>query len=76
MRIWATQAPFESKETLKARGYRWNDGMDGRPKAWFIDLPPEKREEEEAFLRDEIYRRDAELTVSTIKATDRFTSRV
>ncbi|MBS1016102.1 3'-5' exonuclease [Acetobacter persici] len=76
VRIWAIQAPFESKETLKARGYRWNDGMDGRPKAWFIDLPPEKREEEEAFLRDEIYRRDIELTVSTIKATDRFTSRV
>lgn len=76
VRIWAIQAPFESKETLKARCYRWNDGMDGRPKAWFIDLPPEKREEEEAFLRDEIYRRDVELTVSTIKATDRFTSRV
>ncbi|KXV14700.1 DNA polymerase III subunit epsilon [Acetobacter malorum] len=76
VRIWATQAPFESKDTLKARGYRWNDGMDGRPKAWFIDLPPEKREEEETFLRDEIYRRDVELTVSEIKATDRFTSRV
>ncbi|GAN69173.1 3'-5' exonuclease [Acetobacter orleanensis] len=76
VRVWATQAPFESKDALKARGYRWNDGMDGRPKAWFIDLPPEKREEEEAFLRDEIYRRDVDLTVSEIKATDRFTSRV
>lgn len=76
IRIWAKQAPFESKDILKARGYRWNDGMDGRPKAWFIDLPPEKREEEEAFLRDEIYRRDVDLTVSEIKATDRFTGRV
>lgn len=76
VRIWATQAPFESKDVLKARGYRWNDGMDGRPKAWFIDVPPEKQAEEEAFLREEIYRRDVALTVSALKATDRFTSRV
>ncbi|WP_249197434.1 hypothetical protein [Gluconobacter wancherniae] len=28
-RLWSQYASFE----LKARGYRWNDGSDGRPKA-------------------------------------------
>ncbi|WP_252348415.1 3'-5' exonuclease [Gluconobacter sp. P1D12_c] len=53
-RLWAEYAPFELKDTLKARGYRWNDGSDGRPKAWFIDRPPEEVEEEVRFLRSDI----------------------
>ncbi|WP_231867267.1 3'-5' exonuclease [Acetobacter malorum] len=28
--IWAENAPFDLKDKLKARGYRWNDGTDGR----------------------------------------------
>lgn len=33
IRIWAKQSPFELKDTLKQRGYRWSDGSDGRPRA-------------------------------------------
>ena len=75
-RLWAEYAPFELKDTLKARGYRWNDGSDGRPKAWFIDRPPEEVEEEVRFLRSDIYQRDVDITVRPVEAADRFTSRV
>ncbi|MBS1038914.1 3'-5' exonuclease [Gluconobacter cerinus] len=75
-RLWAEYAPFELKDTLKARGYRWNDGSDGRPKAWFIDKPPEEVEEEVRFLRSDIYQRDVDITVRPVEAADRFTSRV
>ncbi|MFT8953500.1 MAG: 3'-5' exonuclease [Gluconobacter sp.] len=75
-RLWAEYTPFELKDTLKARGYRWNDGSDGRPKAWFIDRPPEEVEEEVRFLRSDIYQRDVDITVRPVEAADRFTSRV
>jgi len=75
-RLWAEYAPFELKDTLKARGYRWNDGSDGRPKAWFIDRPPEEVEEEVRFLRSDIYQRDVDITVRPVEAADRFTDRV
>lgn len=28
MRVWAEQSPFELKDALKRRGYRWSDGSD------------------------------------------------
>jgi DNA polymerase III subunit epsilon len=38
VRIWAEQSPFELREVLKRRNYRWNDGSDGRPKSWYLDV--------------------------------------
>ncbi len=32
MRVWAEQSPFDLKDSLKRRGYRWSDGSDGRPR--------------------------------------------
>lgn len=29
------------KDALKIRGYRWNDGSDGRPKSWWIEVAEE-----------------------------------
>ena len=75
-RLWAEYAPFELKDILKARGYRWNDGSDGRPKTWFIDKPPEEVEEEIRFLCSEIYQRKVDITVRSVEAGDRFTNRV
>ena len=37
-RIWAIGAPYERKDLLKGRGYRWNDGSNGQPKAWYRDV--------------------------------------
>ncbi|MDG1886287.1 MAG: 3'-5' exonuclease [Alphaproteobacteria bacterium] len=75
-RIWAEQAPFEFKDILKGRGYRWNDGSDGRPKAWFCDVNEDALDTELRFLNDEIYQRNADLYVSKISAFDRFSIRV
>lgn len=38
-RIWAVGSPFETKDMLKARGYRWNDGSNGQPKSWWREVP-------------------------------------
>jgi len=74
--IWAENSPFESKDKLKARGYRWNDGSDGRAKAWWTDVPEEKQEEELRFLRAEIYQYDADIFTRKVTAFDRFSDRV
>jgi DNA polymerase III subunit epsilon len=50
MRVWAEQSPFDLKDALKRRGYRWCDGSDGRPKSWYIDVDEGKLEDEVAFL--------------------------
>jgi len=75
-RIWAENSPFELKDTLKARGYRWNGDPGPQPRAWYIDVPEAQREAEVRFLRTEIYRRDVEPLVRKIDAYDRFSDRV
>lgn len=72
LRIWAEGSPFDMKDALKKRGYRWNDGTDGRPKSWFIEIPEDSYEAEMAFLRQEIYRRDVEPFTQRITAFERF----
>lgn len=76
-RIWATNSPFEMKEILKRRGYKWSDGSDGRPKAWHTDVAEDKLESETEFLRNEIYRQpDIEILSRRITAYDRYSDRV
>lgn len=75
-RIWAENSPFELKDTLKARGYRWNGDPGPQPRAWYIDVPEAQREAEVRFLRTEIYRRDVDPLVRKIDAYDRFSDRV
>jgi DNA polymerase-3 subunit epsilon len=54
-RLWATGAPIEHKDALKARRYRWNPGEDGRPRAWWKDLRDDQRAAEEEWLRENVY---------------------
>lgn len=54
-RIFAVNAPFDRKDLLKQRGYRWNDGGRGGSKGWWITLPSELEPEELAYLAREIY---------------------
>lgn len=75
-RIWAEDSPFEFKDQLKSRGYRWNGEENGRPRAWYIDVSDEQREAELAFLKREIYQRDVDLKPSRITAYERFSERV
>ncbi|MCA1542034.1 3'-5' exonuclease [Bradyrhizobium sp. NBAIM32] len=76
MRVWAEQTAFELKDSLKKRGYRWNDGSDGRPKSWFRDVDETAVEDEIAFLRTQIYTQDVEPAVQRLTAFTRFSGRI
>ncbi|WP_027577116.1 3'-5' exonuclease [Bradyrhizobium sp. WSM1743] len=76
MRVWAEQTAFELKDALKRRGYRWNDGSDGRPKSWFVDVDEVALDDEIAFLRTQIYMQDVEPAVQRLTAFTRFSSRI
>lgn len=72
-RIWAPETPFEAKDTLKARGYRWSPGEGHFPKSWYIDVRTEDaRNTEIGFLIGEIYRRERPLPIDKLTAYDRF----
>lgn len=55
IRIRATQTPFEAKDRLKSRGYRWSDGGDGQQQGWWKDMALDRQEAELAFLLAQIY---------------------
>jgi DNA polymerase-3 subunit epsilon len=74
-RIWAQNTPFDLKDSLKRRRYRWNDGSDGRPKSWFIDIDEAKRDDELEYLTQEIYQREVDLQPHEITALNRFSNR-
>ena len=75
-RIWAENSPFDLKDTLKARGYRWNGDSNSSPRAWYIDVEDQAREAELAYLRGEIYKRGIELLEHKITAYNRFSDRL
>lgn len=75
-RVWAEQSPFDLKDSLKKRGYRWSDGSDGRPKSWYVDVCETALDDEIGFLKAEIYLREVEPRLQTLTAFTRFSSRV
>ena len=74
-RIWAANSPFELKDTLKARGYHWNGGDNGRPRAWYVDVSETQKGAELDYLCREIYKRKIELDVTEVTAFDRYSDR-
>jgi DNA polymerase-3 subunit epsilon len=76
VRVWAQGSPFDLKDTLKARGYHWNDGSDGRPKSWFIDVAEDRRDAELSYLKKEIYQREVDIQCRAMTGLDRFSKRV
>jgi len=74
-RIWAENSPFELKDALKSRGYRWNGEGAGGPRAWYVDVPEAERDAELTFLRSEIYGGEIDLLTRRIDAHDRFSDR-
>lgn len=73
VRIFAENSPFDLKDHLKARGYRWSDGSEGRPKSWWIEVDERDFAEELRYLRTEIYRyEDADPPTRYLTALDRF----
>lgn len=76
IRLFATQAPFDMKDRLRARGYRWNGEGVGVSRAWYIDVPDDQREAEMAWLETEIYGRPVDLHRVRIDAFNRFSARI
>jgi DNA polymerase-3 subunit epsilon len=75
IRISAVATPYESKDVLKQRGYRWT-GEEREPrKAWQKDVLPEEAEAEMTYLRDEIYRGRRDAHHAKVTAFERFSDR-
>ncbi len=75
-RIHAIGSPFDSKDLLKERKYRWNDGANGKPKCWWLDVPSEQESEELSFLSESVYGGDtSSVVLSRINAYCRFSER-
>jgi DNA polymerase III subunit epsilon len=75
-RIWAERAPFDFKDILKARGYRWSPGNDGKPKAWYFDVLEDDLGEELSYLQKDIYQKNVDVPIVKITAFDRFSTRI
>ncbi|TBN12634.1 3'-5' exonuclease [Agrobacterium cavarae] len=73
VRIFAENSPFDMKDHLKGRGYRWSDGSDSRPKCWWIEVGEDGLDDELQYLRAEIYRYpDVDPPIRRLTAFDRF----
>ena len=74
-RIWAVHAPFDLKDVLRDRGYKWNPGTNGSLRAWSIDVAQDDREAELTFLQNEVYHGAIDLPIKRIDAYNRFSAR-
>lgn len=73
VRIWAEDSPYDSKDALKDRGYRWNPA--GR--VWWVDVPEEEHDTELAWLREHVYKgKHVALPYFRITAQTRYSDRV
>ena len=72
-KLRATGSPFESKDQLKARGYRW----DAEAKVWFCTLADAQRLEDElVWLKAEVYgRRSARVDIEALDSLVRYSVR-
>lgn len=74
-KVWAVDSPYKTKDALKDRKYRWNDGEDGRLKAWSKEIPSDKIDEETAWLERAVYRGKSKAVIKKVSAFDRFSVR-
>lgn len=76
-RLNAINAPFDKKDLLKQRGYRWSDGSNGTPKCWWISIPESDEQDELGFLAQEVYPggKTECVEVKRISPMDRFSVR-
>ena len=76
VRIFAEGAPFDQKDTLKARGYRWAVGATGPAKVWQIEVSESQAEAELTFLRKSSYANDgATIPTKRLTSLDRYSKR-
>ena len=72
VKLWALSAPFENKDKLKNRGYRW----DAERKTWHKIISNDDLEKETDWLREEVYEnRPFKLEHEVMDAYNRFSTR-
>lgn len=74
-RIRAIDAPFAARSILKSRNYRWNDGSNGAPRAWYVDVDESALDAETDFLRQSVYGRHVVIDARRFTALDRYSER-
>lgn len=76
-KICAAGAPYDKKDLLRQRGYRWNDGARSGVKGWWINVPADCEAEELAYLSREIFPggNTGSVVISRIDALTRFSER-
>lgn len=75
--LWVVRAEdtaFEQRASLKARGYRWDDGGGKRVKAWWLLTNNPQTEIE--WLRADIYGDDRNVSILKAPATRRYSTRL
>ena len=76
VRIWAEDAPFEHKDALRGRGYRWSDGANGSRRAWWTDVDEDAVDAEVSYLRQAFFAdQPVEFPMQRITGMDRFSRR-
>lgn len=72
LRVWALGSPYETKDLLRARGYRWQ----AERKTWYSDIAASGREAEFAWLNEAVYGgKGASIEVETFDARVRWSGR-
>lgn len=74
-RLFAEGASFDIKDVLKHRGYKWNGEPSIGPKSWWRDVDASVVEEERAYLRSEIFKREINIPMFEITAFQRYSTR-
>jgi DNA polymerase-3 subunit epsilon len=72
--VCAVDAPYDLRDKLKRRGYRWRPAELENGKAWWTTAADP--ETEIAWLRAEIYGRDAPIPVHPTTARERYSDRL
>ena len=70
--VRAIGAPFDAKDELKSRGYRWDGGDKGHPKHWWREVSSQELAEEKAFLASVHPQFEQQAVFETRNARNRF----
>lgn len=71
-KVWALGSPFDSKDLLKGRGYRWNSER----KVWVGTVTQAALEQEKEWLKIQVYGgRTFQIEVEKVDAFNRFSNR-
>lgn len=73
-KIWAVNSPFDTKDILKNRGYKWHPQDSNKYRAWAIEVDKDSLLDEVVFLWGDIYKSQYKMPIDVINAFNRFTT--